>query len=42
MGQDIYTKYSAAKDVIDECEDVLQARLKQLMFYGPWVNVLLS
>jgi [acyl-carrier-protein] S-malonyltransferase len=35
MGQDIYQKFQAARDVIDECEETLGARLKQLMFDGP-------
>jgi hypothetical protein len=37
MGADIYKSYPSAKMVIDECEEVLGVRLKQLMFDGPQV-----
>jgi malonyl CoA-acyl carrier protein transacylase len=37
MGADIYKEFQAAKDVIDECEEALGARLKSIMFEGPQV-----
>jgi hypothetical protein len=37
MGADIYNEFQAAKDVIDECEEALGARLKSIMFEGPQV-----
>ncbi|KAJ3099026.1 hypothetical protein HDU97_003512 [Phlyctochytrium planicorne] len=35
MGSDIYKEYESARLVIDECEEVLKAPLKRLMFEGP-------
>lgn len=35
MGADIYNKFKVARDVIDECETALQARLRHVMFEGP-------
>jgi [acyl-carrier-protein] S-malonyltransferase len=38
MGADIYKEYKAAREVIDECEETLGARLRHLMFDGPQVT----
>ncbi|KAI8902775.1 acyl transferase/acyl hydrolase/lysophospholipase [Globomyces pollinis-pini] len=35
MGHDIYNEYAAAREVIDECEESLGARLRDVMFDGP-------
>jgi [acyl-carrier-protein] S-malonyltransferase len=35
MGADIYTSYSCAKYVIDECNDVIGGGLREIMFNGP-------
>ncbi|KAJ3276073.1 hypothetical protein HDV01_006243 [Terramyces sp. JEL0728] len=41
MGADIYKEYASARQVIDECEEALGLRLKNIMFEGPQ-NVLTS
>jgi hypothetical protein len=38
MGSDIYNEYPEAKRVMDECEEVLGARLRNIMFEGPQVG----
>ncbi|KAJ3018630.1 hypothetical protein HKX48_002774 [Thoreauomyces humboldtii] len=35
MGMDIYEKFSAARDIIDEADDAVGGTLKKLMFEGP-------
>ncbi|KAJ3186314.1 hypothetical protein HDU85_007754 [Gaertneriomyces sp. JEL0708] len=35
MGADIYERYQAARDVIDECDEAVGGGLKKLMFEGP-------
>jgi hypothetical protein len=37
MGADIYKEFAIAREVIDECEETLGARLRHLMFDGPQV-----
>ncbi|KAJ3259182.1 hypothetical protein HK103_002829 [Boothiomyces macroporosus] len=41
MGADIYKEYASARQVIDECEEALGLRLKNIMFEGPQ-NILTS
>ena len=38
MGSDIYKEFSVARQVVDECEETLGARLKNIMFEGPPVG----
>lgn len=35
MGSDLYTQFVTARTVIDECDAILQKKLKSLMFNGP-------
>jgi acyl transferase domain-containing protein len=40
MGADIYKEFQVARQVIDECEETLGARLRHLMFEGPQVTII--
>lgn len=35
MGQDVYKEFAAARQTIDECEEALGEKLRDIMFEGP-------